>query len=194
MPSRMWHKVAVQIDTDVSQVHDFSGMRTEWTLNVEGEFPPERWYTHFIRWMELRISPKNSTGRQRSRYHCGFGSRQEARGFCLLQQVQTSGAHLTPCLLDTRIGFHGGKEADTYIWHLPSSSVEDKNEWRYTATAPIRFHFEDRENFTLLHSNIGDRGSTVVKVLCYKSKGRWFDPSLHEILPIALWLWGRLSL
>jgi len=22
----------------------------------------------------------------------------------------------------------------------------------------------------------GDRGSTVVKVLCYKSKGRWFDP------------------
>ena len=24
---------------------------------------------------------------------------------------------------------------------------------------------------------IGDRGGTVVKVLCYKSKGRWFDPS-----------------
>jgi len=23
-----------------------------------------------------------------------------------------------------------------------------------------------------------DRGSTVVKVLCYKSEGRWFDPSL----------------
>jgi len=22
-----------------------------------------------------------------------------------------------------------------------------------------------------------DRGSTVVKVLCYKSEGRWFDPS-----------------
>ena len=21
-----------------------------------------------------------------------------------------------------------------------------------------------------------DRGSTVVKVLCYKSEGRWFDP------------------
>jgi len=26
-------------------------------------------------------------------------------------------------------------------------------------------------------SYIGDRGSTVVKVLCYKSEGRWFDPS-----------------
>ena len=23
----------------------------------------------------------------------------------------------------------------------------------------------------------GDRGSTVVKVLCYKSEGLWFDPS-----------------
>jgi hypothetical protein len=29
---------------------------------------------------------------------------------------------------------------------------------------------------------IGDRGSTVVKVLCYKSEGRWFDPKcFHEI-------------
>ena len=25
--------------------------------------------------------------------------------------------------------------------------------------------------------NEGDRGSTVVKVVCYKSEGRWFDPS-----------------
>ena len=25
--------------------------------------------------------------------------------------------------------------------------------------------------------SVGDRGSTVVKVLCYKSEDRWFDPS-----------------
>ena len=29
----------------------------------------------------------------------------------------------------------------------------------------------------ILHALHGDRGSTVVKVLCYKSEGRWFDPS-----------------
>jgi len=46
-----------------------------------------------------------------------------------------------------------------------------------------------------------DRGSTMVKVLCYKSEVRWFDHSWcqwifhwHIIIPIALWPWGRLSL
>jgi len=50
-----------------------------------------------------------------------------------------------------------------------------------------------------LHS--GGHGNTVLKVLCYKSEGRWFDPSWcqwifrwHKILPIALWPWGPLSL
>ena len=28
-----------------------------------------------------------------------------------------------------------------------------------------------------VHLFVRDRGSTVAKVLCYKSEGRWFDPS-----------------
>jgi len=52
---------------------------------------------------------------------------------------------------------------------------------------------DDDDIFIMLYSNIlyifityfivfyiyynGDRGSTVVKMLCYKSEGRWFDPS-----------------
>jgi len=31
--------------------------------------------------------------------------------------------------------------------------------------------------FIYLQLSIGDRGGTVVKVLRYKSGGRWFDPS-----------------
>jgi len=30
-------------------------------------------------------------------------------------------------------------------------------------------------HFPVMLYTMGDRGSTVVKVLCYKSKGRWFD-------------------
>ena len=33
---------------------------------------------------------------------------------------------------------------------------------------------------THTHIYIGDRGNTVVKVLCYKSEGRSFDPSLCQ--------------
>ena len=32
-------------------------------------------------------------------------------------------------------------------------------------------------NITERPLQFGDRGSTVVKVQCYKSEGRWFDPS-----------------
>ena len=34
-----------------------------------------------------------------------------------------------------------------------------------------------KKNLNRYMKSRGDRGSTVAKVLCYKSKGRWFDPS-----------------
>jgi len=56
-------------------------------------------------------------------------------------------------------------------------------------------------NFMQNIQNAGDRGSTVFKVLCYKSEDRWFDPRWcqwifhgHKIPPIALWTWGRINL
>jgi len=36
----------------------------------------------------------------------------------------------------------------------------------------------EKSEFSLMSSNMkADRGSSVAKVLCYKSGGRWFDPS-----------------
>ena len=32
-------------------------------------------------------------------------------------------------------------------------------------------------NYVCVYQLTRNRGSTVVKVLCYKSEGRWFDPS-----------------
>ena len=31
-----------------------------------------------------------------------------------------------------------------------------------------------------VQNKLGDRGSTVVKVLCYKSEGCWLDPSWYQ--------------
>ena len=42
--------------------------------------------------------------------------------------------------------------------------------------ARARLKYLHTFNFEITTSGSGDRGSTVVKVLCYKSEGRWFDP------------------
>jgi len=39
------------------------------------------------------------------------------------------------------------------------------------------FRILNRKKYLQHYISIGDRGSTVVKVLGYKSEGSWFDPS-----------------
>jgi len=39
------------------------------------------------------------------------------------------------------------------------------------------FTFAHVHKLRVCTSKMGDRGSTVVKALCYKSEGRWFDPN-----------------
>ena len=43
-------------------------------------------------------------------------------------------------------------------------------------------YLNTKGNYTNLFFRSGDRGDTVVKVLFYKSEGRWFDPSWCRIL------------
>jgi len=62
----------------------------------------------------------------------------------------------------------------------------------------LNYQDDARSHKHKMNMNIGDRGNTAVKVLCYKSEGRCFDPSWckwifrwHKILPIAPWPWGH---
>jgi len=70
------------------------------------------------------------------------------------------------------------------------TSVTNKDHWHFGLSLSSLF------NITC-GAKGRDCGSTVVKVLCYKSEGRWFDSRLchwHKIPLIALWPWGWLSL
>ena len=59
-------------------------------------------------------------------------------------------------------------------WVLPD---EAENRIKDTQTTHVYTHRHALylHNFRILYHSIGDRGSTVVKVLCYKFEGRWFD-------------------
>jgi hypothetical protein len=54
----------------------------------------------------------------------------------------------------------------------------------FSNTPPPSVMWETK--FHTIHTYTGDRGSTVVKVLCYKSEGRWFDSRCcHLIFPLT---------
>ena len=62
-----------------------------------------------------------------------------------------------------------------YMHHLSSTASESQS----VTQRLIIFFSEDELIFTITGPD-GDRGSTVVKVLCHKLEGRWFDSAYNE--------------
>jgi len=77
--------------------------------------------------------------------------------------------------------------ASTCFQHTCSKHVEAWNKLivkqKFCASSWLITEIKTNERLILYlilsnkHSMLGDQGGTVVKVLCYKSEGRWFDPS-----------------
>ena len=94
-------------------------------------------------------------------------------------------------------------QSDLFLWHalypVPMCS-KDLGKWNVCMHVCTRIcmyvcmHVCLYVYMYVYQQHSGDRGSSVVKVLCYNSEGRWFDPSWcqwifhwHIILLIALW-------
>jgi len=64
---------------------------------------------------------------------------------------------------------------------IPRSMINTTEFFNVTYNCAVQIKRGMGQSITTLFCShliyIGDRGSTVVKVLCYKSEGRWFDPS-----------------
>ena len=61
---------------------------------------------------------------------------------------------------------------------LTSSNATSSVRWTVNPFNDASSHLlTDRNKSLRYYLIIEDRGSTAVKVLCYKSEGRWFDPS-----------------
>ena len=64
--------------------------------------------------------------------------------------------------------------------HVAKELLEQTAHWIYIRKRYTVTHFYHNilyRNNSCTIKGLGDRGSTVVKVLCYKSEGSWFDPS-----------------
>jgi len=58
------------------------------------------------------------------------------------------------------------------------TEITFQTDFRYLLFVCHKFHFFLTSVLNSLMKEEEDSGGTVVKVLCYKSEGRWFDPSL----------------
>jgi len=87
------------------------------------------------------------------------------------------------------------------LWRRPLLCLRWKTPDDGQRNSPKHAKFYSKNKFEKLVHLVRDRGSKVVKVLCYKSEGRCLDPSWcqwiflwHKIPQIEQWHWGRLSL
>jgi hypothetical protein len=88
---------------------------------------------------------------------------------------------LKSVLLPTELLYCG----QDYLYHIINFSVIYSLSVPDSSTCRLHFVYPNATFLTLrvfsfgivtsLWSETGDRGGTVVKVLCYKSEGRWFD-------------------
>ena len=69
-----------------------------------------------------------------------------------------------------------------FYWIFPNSLTRDRQTDRQTERERMTMKVEDSEdqNYRHVSSLKGDRDGTLVKVLCYKSDGRWFDSRLYH--------------
>ena len=64
------------------------------------------------------------------------------------------------------------------VYHFCVYSEKTPDDGQRNCPKHVQFYSKNKfEKLVHLVGFIGDRGSTMVKVLCYKSEGRWFDPS-----------------
>jgi len=71
----------------------------------------------------------------------------------------------------------GQLQLDNYNWATAIGQLQlDNCNWT-TAIGQLQLDNCSSSDLFYRGTRILDRGSTVVKVLCYKSEGRWFDPS-----------------
>ena len=130
------------------------GTRIKETKESAGFLETLVWNWHY----SLRNNPRQPN----FHHHCYFSSR-----LAILKRVYTSRFILSlwelvslPLPRSTYINIHTHIYVDTQ---------------KHIVKLDISFMFN--KNYVQLHSFHEDRGSTMVKVLCYKLEVRWFDPS-----------------
>ena len=134
-----------------------------------------------------KTKPYTDTPRLKSGWY-GVRIPASARYFSLLQVIQTErGAHSASCTTGTTFFVPEIKRSSRDAAHSSPSSIEVKNEWSCTSTAPIRFHGVDRDKFSfisianslyfklLLFTFLGYSVAQLVEAMCYKPEGRGFE-------------------